>query len=737
MVVNQGGAALKEGGAMPQQQSQKGASSDETNDKKARKLAKTDAKDVPGPGDHRTIGKEQDLFTISEYSPGSPLMLPNGTYILNKLVAFLRAQYVQYGFQEVSTPNIYKKSLWERSGHYQNYSEDMYEVKPGFKNASLDQGEMETKAGEGEPEESYGLKPMNCPGHCVLFKQKMHSFRELPVRYADFSALHRNEVSGSLSGLTRVRRFHQDDAHIFCRPHQIAGEIRTQLQFTDIVMKVFGLTDYRLVLSTRPESGYIGDIDMWNDAERQLTEALNKSGRKWTINEGDGAFYGPKIDLQVKDSDGKLHQLSTIQLDMNLPRRFKLQYRVTYGQPEYNRPFPYEDLQQSRPVMIHRAIFGSLERFFALLIEHYEGRWPFWLNPNPVALMSVNTAPELVDYAKAAAAKISGLPSHRNTRAISPTVPTYRVDVNLMPETLRKKIKVARNKKYNIAIVVGHGELQDNTVNIDYSGQAATKGFKGLDETLKGLRVTMYDTLAKKLTMHVDDVAPTLSYTKTLEARIAELEATLEKLQNPAEQSCQIDRDAKDGKQTSSDEIVQSASTAAASTKAMRHKPAGSKDLARDIEGLRIEDGRISYHGPTSLFQLPSGMTKEQLKEAQSTLGLDGRRERLVNSAWRERAFEQLSTIPEPFQYLLDSHWCWIQPLFNFVYRPAFTQILNQIITHIYDPVRKSSEAEMQKCVREQSQRLRQWWDELQPFLKINAQQLPSYCPPSHIVTLK
>ncbi|EEP78019.1 threonyl-tRNA synthetase [Uncinocarpus reesii 1704] len=443
----------------------------------------TPSASTPAP-DHRTIGAAQDLFATSLYSPGSPLFQPNGTHILNKLLAFLRAQYRQYGFQEVLTPTIYKKSLWELSGHWQNYKDDMYEVRGRGATGETTHGEI------GE-DESYGLKPMNCPGHCLLFKSQKWSYRDLPVRYADFSPLHRNEVSGSLSGLTRVRRFHQDDGHIFCRPQQIGREIQLALKFTDTVMKTFGLGEYKLVLSTRPEKDFIGSLELWDAAEKQLKDALEKSGRNWEINEGDGAFYGPKIDFQLQDSDGKFHQLSTIQLDMNLPQRFGLEYMVPEGEEDYNASTD----GKGTPVLIHRAIFGSLERFFALLIEHYNGRWPFWLSPRQAIILTVNQDDDVLKAADEAAAKMCGyqrIPFHEAneleapSQPLSPLQPSFHVTVDKSARSLAKKIREAQIMKYNLIFVIGPKNLADGSVDVDFTGQIArnsekTQGF--LDHT--------------------------------------------------------------------------------------------------------------------------------------------------------------------------------------------------------------------------------------------------------------
>lgn len=455
--------------------------------------------------DHRALGTAQDLFTNSIYSPGSPLFRPNGTHILNKLITFLRAQYKQYGFREVLTPNIYKQSLWEVSGHWQNYKDDMYEV-----GGRGDTGETS----ETSENEIYGLKPMNCPGHCLLFKSQKHSYRELPVRYADFSPLHRNEVSGSLSGLTRVRRFHQDDGHIFCRPGQIGSEIQLALKFADTVLQTFGFADgYRLVLSTRPEKDFIGSLEQWENAEQQLRQALDNSGLSWELNEGDGAFYGPKIDLQIQDSQGKYHQLSTIQLDMNLPRRFELEYLVPEGSEEYD---PATG-GRATPVLIHRAIFGSLERFFALLIERYNGQWPFWLSPRQAILLTIGKG--LEQAAEDAVAKISGFEPITSSRPsstglpLSPLQPTFNVDLDLASRSLPKKIHDAHAARYNLVFIMGPKNVADGSVDIDLSGQVGGKSEDEIKALLDGIPCWNISLSAKpgerttaKMKMKVDDV---------------------------------------------------------------------------------------------------------------------------------------------------------------------------------------------------------------------------------------
>ncbi|RAL16890.1 threonine--tRNA ligase MST1 [Aspergillus homomorphus CBS 101889] len=453
--------------------------------------------------DYRALGTSQDLFTTSIYSPGSPLFLPNGTHIINKLITFLRTQYLQYGFREVLTPTIYKRSLWEVSGHWQNYKDDMYEVRGRGATGDTD--------GETGENESYGLKPMNCPGHCLLFKSQTHSYRELPIRYADFSPLHRNEVSGSLSGLTRVRRFHQDDGHIFCRPQQIKGEIASALGFVDLVMTTFGLGPYRLALSTRPEKDFIGSLELWDSAESQLREALNDTGREWAVNEGDGAFYGPKIDIQLQDQAGKYHQLSTIQLDMNLPQRFGLEYQVAEGEPDYNPHTP----GRATPVMIHRANFGSLERFLALLIEQYAGRWPFWLSPRQGIILTVNQDEAVVQQAHDAAAKISGfrpLQTDQTSGAPQPlsfTDSTFLVDVDTSSQTLSKKIQRAKQMKYNLIFILGSKDVAASRITVDITGQLQSKS----DRTAERLQAAVSQCFGEKalqnpraIPLPVDDV---------------------------------------------------------------------------------------------------------------------------------------------------------------------------------------------------------------------------------------
>nr|XP_019582177.1 PREDICTED: probable threonine--tRNA ligase 2, cytoplasmic isoform X3 [Rhinolophus sinicus] len=292
--------------------------------------------------DHRKIGKDQELYFFHDLSPGSCFFLPRGAFIYNTLMDFIREEYHRRNFMEVLSPNVYNSKLWEASGHWQHYSENMFTF------------DIE--------KDTFALKPMNCPGHCLMFAHRPRSWREMPIRFADFGVLHRNELSGTLSGLTQVRRFQQDDAHIFCTVEQIEEEIKGCLQFLQSVYSTFGFS-FQLNLSTRPEN-FLGEIETWDEAERQLQNSLMEFGKPWKMNPGDGAFYGPKIDIKIKDAIGRYHQCATIQLDFQLPVRFNLTYVSKDGDDKKN------------PVIIHRAILGSVERMIAILSENYGGKCP-------------------------------------------------------------------------------------------------------------------------------------------------------------------------------------------------------------------------------------------------------------------------------------------------------------------------------------------------------------------------
>ncbi|RDL42483.1 Uncharacterized protein BP5553_02462 [Venustampulla echinocandica] len=428
------------------------------------------------PADHRQLGIEQELFTTSVYSPGSTIFLPNGTKIFNSLTRFLRSQYEHFGFEEVITPTIYKKSLWEKSGHWENYAEDMYSVTGRGAEAAKEDRQI------GEDEE-YGLKPMNCPGHCLIFASKQRSYRDLPIRYADFSPLHRNEISGALSGLTRVRRFHQDDGHIFCRPSQIRQEISKTLEFVRLTYNVLGLGPYRLALSTRPADHFIGMVEEWDNAEAALKESLDASGQTWTINEGDGAFYGPKIDIILKDSDGKEHQTATIQLDFQLPKRFELEYQAPAPEVEMkglttDDPSLLAVQGPVTPVLIHRAVLGSVERIMALLIEHYNGHWPFWLNPRQVMIVTVSDDAAVVEYARKVRDEIQGYQPADSQSSLGGIMPlraglthshNISIDIDESARPLKKKLSEAKRKRYGIIAVVGKRNVETQHLEVDFT----------------------------------------------------------------------------------------------------------------------------------------------------------------------------------------------------------------------------------------------------------------------------
>ncbi|KAJ4421879.1 threonyl-tRNA synthetase [Gnomoniopsis sp. IMI 355080] len=449
--------------------------------------------------DHRDIGVKQELFTTSPYSPGSPIFLPAGARIFNRLVEYLRKKYVKYGFQEVITPTIYKKALWAKSGHLENYAEDMFTVtstSPSRRDPppAEDDGSRTAETEEDE----YGLKPMNCPGHCLIFNAHRHSYRDLPIRYADFSPLHRNEISGALSGLTRVRRFHQDDGHIFCRPSQIEQEIRQTLAFVAEAYKTFRLGPYRLVLSTRPEEQFIGTLEEWDQAESALKGALEATGQPWTLNKGDGAFYGPKIDIILKDSDGKEHQTATIQLDFQLPKRFELEYEAPAPELEQRGltttdPEELAIVGRVRPVMIHRAVLGSVERLMALLIEQYNGKWPFWLNPRQVAILTVNDTQQVLDLARSTQTLLLGTTGSEDSLLKTTTAEAVQngegrsskpvfglaVDVDDSARTVGVKVREAKTKGYGIIVVVGPRNLESGKVDVNASGIPVLKDLKG------------------------------------------------------------------------------------------------------------------------------------------------------------------------------------------------------------------------------------------------------------------
>jgi len=375
--------------------------------------------------DHRKLGQEQELFFFHPYSPGSCFFLPHGYRVYHKLCEFMREQYLRRGYDEVMAPNIFMSKLWEISGHWQHYQENMFTFKV---------------AGDDDPNCTWALKPMNCPGHCLMFKHRSRSYRELPLRLAEFGVLHRNELTGALHGLTRVRRFIQDDSHIFCRPDQIEQEVAGVLDLIKFTYSIFGF-DFRMELSTRPEH-FMGDPALWDRAESSLKTVLDGLGLPWKINPGDGAFYGPKIDIHIRDALQRYYQCATIQLDFQLPIRFDLQYMTSAEGAS--------DVKYERPVMIHRAVFGSIERFLAILIEHLGGKWPFWLSPRQCIVIPVGA--QQLEYAKKVRDQIHS--EH------------IFVDVDETDRTLQKKIREAQITQYNYILVVGKEEVESNTVNV-------------------------------------------------------------------------------------------------------------------------------------------------------------------------------------------------------------------------------------------------------------------------------
>ncbi|KAH9910130.1 uncharacterized protein BXZ73DRAFT_84019, partial [Epithele typhae] len=364
--------------------------------------------------DHRKIGKEQELFFFHDASPGSCFFLPHGTRIYNTLLELMRSEYFKRGYQE---------------GHWQNYKDDMFTLNV--------------------EKEMWGLKPMNCPGHCLIFDSRDRSYKELPIRMAEFGVLHRNEASGALTGLTRVRRFAQDDTHIFCLPSQIEEELANMFDFMEHIYGMCGF-DFQLELSTRPDN-FLGELETWNEAEAQLTRALDKAyPGKWELNPGDGAFYGPKIDIKIRDALRRSFQCATIQLDFQLPQRFNLKYRSADEAA---------DAAPSRPVIIHRAILGSLERFIAIVTEHFAGKWPFWLSPRQVLVVPV--AAPYKEYASEVADTLTKL--------------GLFVDVDNGENTLPKKVRNGEIAQYNFILVVGQDELDTRSVNVRNRDDVGTK----------------------------------------------------------------------------------------------------------------------------------------------------------------------------------------------------------------------------------------------------------------------
>ncbi len=372
---------------------------------------------------HRKLGKELSLFMFSEEAPGMPFYLANGQILRNELESYLRNLQAKYDYQEVRTPLMMNQRLWEQSGHWDHYKDNMYFTQVD--------------------NQSFALKPMNCPGHMLIFKNNLHSYRDLPIRMAEFGQVHRHEFSGALNGLLRVRSFCQDDAHIFATPQQIEDEIALALNIIDEVYDVFGF-QYTVELSTRPDD-YMGELALWDQAEEALENVLLNLGIDYTINEGDGAFYGPKIDIHIKDAIQRSHQCATVQLDFQLPEKFDLTYIN-----EHN--------EKVRPIVIHRAVFGSIDRFLGILIEHFGGAFPIWLAPQQVQVIAVADAHQ--DYAMQVVKALQ----HEQ----------IRVQIDDRQEKLGKKIREAQLHKIPYIIVIGDRETANQNISVRRHGQQAS-----------------------------------------------------------------------------------------------------------------------------------------------------------------------------------------------------------------------------------------------------------------------
>ena len=372
--------------------------------------------------DHRLLGKQLDLFMISEFGPGLPFWLPNGMIIRDEITKMWKEIHYKYNYFVIDTPIMLSRELWEISGHWDHYHENMYTT-------LVDENE-------------FAIKPMNCPGAILVYKNSLHSYKELPLRYAELGHVHRHEASGALNGLFRVRSFTQDDAHTFVRRDQLVDEINSILALYDEIYTIFGL-DYKIELSTRPEKDYIGDIEIWNESEAILKEACEKSGHEFKINPGDGAFYGPKLDFKLRDSMNRIWQCGTIQLDMNLPERFDCFYIDSNG-------------EKVRPIMLHRACLGSLERFFGIIIENFGGAFPTWLAPVQVNLLPVNNNFHL-DYAKELHQLFKG-------RGL-------RVQLDDGNDKLGYRMRNSQIRKIPYTIVLGDHERDDRTVTYRKYGQ--------------------------------------------------------------------------------------------------------------------------------------------------------------------------------------------------------------------------------------------------------------------------
>ena len=387
--------------------------------------------------DHKKLGKELELFMMSEYGPGFPFWLNKGMILRNILENFWYEEHTKEGYEFIKTPIMLSQELWEVSGHWFNYKENMYI-------SDVD-------------DRQFAIKPMNCPGGMLVYKNRLYSYKDLPLRVGELGLVHRHEASGALNGLFRVRTFTQDDAHLYMTPDQVEDEIVRLIAFFDRVYKIFGL-QYSIELSTRPEEKYIGSIEVWDESERILESACKKSGHSVKVNPGDGAFYGPKLDFHLQDSLGRAWQCGTIQLDMNLPERFDLTYVDSDG-------------SKKRPIMLHRVIFGSVERFIGILIEHYAGAFPLWLAPDQIRILPVN--PEIHhDFAHALKDQLLAL--------------GFRVEVDERNEKLGYRLREAQMKKVPVQLTIGDKEVENKEVNRRRYGSQASESVK-VEDMIKHL----------------------------------------------------------------------------------------------------------------------------------------------------------------------------------------------------------------------------------------------------------
>jgi len=388
--------------------------------------------------DHRKLGRELGLFALRDEAPGFPFYLPKGMVLKNTLIDYWRQVHKRYGYVEISTPVIMKRTLWETSGHWEHYKENMYTT-------VID-------------DEDFAIKPMNCPGSILVYELEPHSYRDLPLRYGELGLVHRHELSGALHGLFRVRCFTQDDAHILLAKDQIKGEVIRIAQLFDEVYKLFGLP-YKIELSTMPED-HIGSKEDWDIATAALADAITSIGKTYEINEGDGAFYGPKLDFHIQDSLGRTWQCGTIQLDYQLPGRFHLEYTGTDG-------------EKHCPVMIHRVVFGSIERFIGVITEHYAGAFPTWLSPVQVKLLTVTDRAD--EYARTVAARLDAA--------------GFRVETDLRNEKIGKKIREAQMEKVPYMLVLGDRDVENGTVSVRHraEGDLGAMSADAFEQLLRGV----------------------------------------------------------------------------------------------------------------------------------------------------------------------------------------------------------------------------------------------------------